>query len=489
MQRPVIKTVLSNGLTILVKPSHSIPKVSMQLWYNVGSKDERSGEKGIAHLIEHMIFKGTKKLSECDINLITHKLSGYTNAFTSYDYTGYLFDFPSQQWEEGLPILADCMRNCTFKEDHLHSELKAVIQELKMYRDDYRTSLVEALLSSMFADHPYHHPIIGYKHDLWSLQREALVRFYQRNYIPNNATLVLVGDVDTDKAIARVEKEFGSIEPNFDYAKEIFYHGSDLKTYDVKLYRDVSIPFHILAWVVPGAREKKDYLIEITSWIIGSGKGSRLYRKIVDELQLATDLETFNYDLFEYGVFFIYFQPKEIKDTENIIEIIQKELGKLAETAVSEKEMMRAIKQSEAEHLSLLESNQKQAYEIGKYYVATGDEQYVYTFTDYPREHLAQEVKDFISVWLRPSLMHMGSILPLAKEDRAEWLKLQELSDQEDALVLSRRTREEEVEAPRCVTGIVAQPPKPFTFARAEVFYLDNGLKVLMHNNPTLPKN
>ena len=94
----VIKHVLHNGLTVLVKPSYVVPKVSTQLWYNVGSKDEKTGERGIAHLIEHMIFKGTEKLSECDINLITHKLSGSTNAFTSYDYTGYLFDFPSQHW-------------------------------------------------------------------------------------------------------------------------------------------------------------------------------------------------------------------------------------------------------------------------------------------------------------------------------------------------------------------------------------------------------
>ena len=95
-EQKVYKKVLNNGLTILVRPTHTIPKVSIQLWYNVGSKDERTGQKGIAHLIEHMIFKGTDTLSESDINMITNKLSGSCNAFTSYDYTGYLFNFPSQ---------------------------------------------------------------------------------------------------------------------------------------------------------------------------------------------------------------------------------------------------------------------------------------------------------------------------------------------------------------------------------------------------------
>ena len=94
-QTPVVKKVLSNGLTVLVKPMHNLPKVSIQLWYNVGSRDEKDKERGIAHLIEHMIFKGTHKLSESDINTITHMLSGSANAFTSYDFTGYLFNLPS----------------------------------------------------------------------------------------------------------------------------------------------------------------------------------------------------------------------------------------------------------------------------------------------------------------------------------------------------------------------------------------------------------
>src|SRR3990172_3903000 len=152
---PVQKKVLSNGMTVLVRPLHMIPKVSLQLWYNVGSKDEKSGEKGIAHLIEHMIFKGTKKLSESDINVVSHMLSGSINAFTSWDYTGYLFNFPTQNWKETLPIMADCMLNCAFKDDHLNSEMKAVIQELKMYRDNYQMSLLEEIMGSIFVDHPY----------------------------------------------------------------------------------------------------------------------------------------------------------------------------------------------------------------------------------------------------------------------------------------------------------------------------------------------
>lgn len=484
----VIKKVLSNGLTLLLKPSSVIPKVSIQLWYNVGSKDEKSGEKGIAHFIEHMLFKGTKKLSECDINLITHKLSGYANAFTSYDYTGYLFDFPSQQWEPALGILADCMHNATFKEEHLNSELKAVIQELKMYKDNYTSSLIEDLVGMMFPDHPYHHPIIGYKQDLWSLRREVLVNFYKKHYIPNNATLVIVGDIDLERTVELVEKEFGHLVPNFDYKKEVFYHGSDLQSKSVTLYRDVQLPSYLIAWEIPGVINKVDYLIDVVIWVLADGKGSRLYKKLVDELELVTDLEVFAYDLFDAGVLFVYFQPCEGVSFERIIEVVHQELADIVAYGVSHNEVTRAIKQVAVDHLSMLESLSKQTYEIGKFYLATGDENYLYTLTEQPKDELAGDIQSFIRNFLRPAIMHRGMVLPIEEQEKEHWLLLQDLSDQEDEKILSGRTREAPVEEGCHVKEIKVAPPKPFHFPRAKVFTLENGLKVLSHESSSLPK-
>ena len=357
-----------------------------------------------------------------------------------------------------------------------------------MYKDDYTSTLIEAMLAAIFPDHPYHHPIIGYKQDLWNLKRDALVKFYQHHYIPNNATLVIVGDVNPDQAVARAEKEFAGIKPNFDYKKEEFYHSPDLRKTAVTLYREVQVPHYIVSWVIPGSKTAQDYLIDIVSWITASGKGSRLYRKVVDELQLATDLEAFNYDLFENGLFFIYFQPKDLSAIPTIINIITAELHKLAEQEVTPAEMMRAIKQSEAEHLSLLENNQKQAYAMGKYYLAIGDENYLYTFTEQPKEHLPAHVKEFIGTYLRSSLMHSGSVLPLHEQDKAYSVKLQEIADYEDSVILTRRVREAGVEEGSCVTTIEANPPQPFTFPRAQTVYLENGLKVLSCTNASLPK-
>lgn len=489
MLKKVYKYILENGLTVLVKTSNMIPKVSTQLWYNVGSKHEKTGQKGIAHLIEHMIFKGTATLSECDIDAITRKLSGYCNAFTSYDYTGYVFEFPTQHWNEALPIMADCMKNCTFKQEFLNSELKAVIQELKLYKDDYLRSLLENMITEIFYDHPYHHPIIGYKQDLWNLKREELISFYEEHYIPNNATLVVVGDVEPEEVRKLALKNFGHIPPNFDYKQAEFYHSTDLKTTNLTVYRDVKQPLLVFGWTISGLKEKEDYLVNVIAQLFGSGRGSRLYKLLVDIHELATEIETFNYDLFDYGILFIYIRPKDMKDTSRIRDIINLEIEKIIKHGVTDSEILRASKRVEIDHLATLEKNDKQAYGIGQYFLSTGDENRLYEYTNYPKEHLPEKIKNFFSTYLLKDFMHQGQVLPILDEQsKAAWLKLQQISDEEDQRVLSKVKRTQEIEQGKCVLSIHAKEPKIFEYPKATINHLNNGLKLLYEDNENLPK-
>ncbi len=486
--KQVIKHVLSNGLTILIKPTHRIPKVSVQLWYDVGSKDEQTGERGKAHFIEHMIFKGTEILAEGDIDRITSKLSGYANAFTSFDYTGYLFDLPSQHWSQILPIMADCMTNCLFNEAHLTSELKAVIQELKMFNDNYVSSLLKLMVTSIFEDHPYHHPVIGYKQDLWSLKSDDLKRFYKHHYIPNNATLVVVGDVDPDETIKEIETSFGAIAPDPSYTKGVFYHSPDLKSQSVTIYRDVALSSIVLGWVVPGLTRGDGYLLDIVAWIVGLGKGSRFHRKFVDELQIVTSLEVILYDLFDHGLFLIYFQPTRPEDIDTIISLIQAELCIMEQEPVTHEEVERAVNQSRVSHLEILEDNQEQAYEIGKLYLATRDEECLYKPIGRPIETLVPQVQDFVKSYLRSSLMHKGMVLPLKPEDKPYWINLQDISDQEDNAILSKKVREKGALKKSAIDMVTVAPPKHFMFPRAQTALLENGLKLLFHSYSELPK-
>lgn len=362
----VQKRVLSNGMTVLVREVHNTPKVSIQVFYNVGSKDEKTGEKGIAHLIEHMIFKGSTQLSETDIVATVHKLSGSSNAFTSYDYTGYLFDLPTQHWKEALPIMAECMENCSFSDDHLNSEMKAVIQEMKMCKDNYTRHLIFEMLTMIFPDHPYHYPLIGHKQDLWSVRGADLRAFYKKHYLPNNAVLVVVGDVDTKDVFESAEKYFGKIPANNRYRKEKFYFNRDIVSKTMTLYRDINQPSVILSFVIPGATEKNDHIVDAAELILGKGKGSRLYSKLVDQMKLVSDISADSFRLFDHGVFFILFEPKNLKNLQKIEDVILQEIDSIIKNGVTEQEIERAVKQTKMEYYSKLENIESQAYDIGK---------------------------------------------------------------------------------------------------------------------------
>lgn len=492
-EKPVEKMVLDNGMTILVRPLHTIPRVSIQLWYNVGSKDEKTSEKGVAHLIEHMIFKGTQgknslNISESDINVITYMLSGSCNAFTSYDYTGYLFNFPTHHWREALPIMADCMQHCAFKTDHLNSEMKAVIQELKMYRDRYENSLVDELMAVIFNDHPYHCPIIGYKHDLWSMTSNDLHSFYKKHYVPNNAVLVVVGDVDSAEAFELASTCFAHIPANQEYRKEKFKYTEDIVSKSVTLFRDIKQPLAMATFVVPGLMAGQGDIMDLLVWILGKGKGSRLYRKLVDELQIVTSLEVFYEHLLEYGLLVIAFEPKKISDIEAIEKLIHAEIADIIAHGIKKEELQRAFKKAKMHLYTVLEETERQAYEIGKYFVALGDEQYLFNRFNIPYEKAEAEIKKILTQYCRPSIMHQGIALPLSEPEKKEWLKLQAQSDREDSLILSERIRNSEIEKPVYAHNIEIFEPHSFCFPKATSKEFQNGLKVLYHHNENTPK-
>lgn len=484
----VIKQVLQNGLVILVVEQHDIPKVSVQLWYDVGAKHERSGQHGIAHFIEHMIFKGTETLSESDISALAHKLSGTCNAFTSQDYTGYLFDVPSQHWQEVLPTMADCMQHCTFKQEHLNSELKAVIQELKMYNDDYLSTLLERLSTALFYDHPYHHPVIGYKQDLWNLKREEIIAFYKSYYAPNNATMIIVGDVKAEDAFAEVEKAFGKIPPQKIVKTENWNHTFDVSAQQVTLYRDVQQPIILFTWTVPGVCAKHEYPIDLLSWIIGTGRGARLYVKLVTELGIATELQSFNYDLFDQSIFGIYVQPRSMEDYEQIRATIISEIESLRVSGISDADLQRAKRKTAVDFISLRENNQKLAYLLGKLYLATHDEKYLTDYLNQSDDALKAEMQTILQRYFAPSLMSSGFVLPLHATDKPLWTEQQKASDAEDGKVLSQIQRVDDVEKPSYSNNVAIEEPKPFNFPKPEMFELSNGLKVLYYNRPGVGK-
>ncbi|HLC06672.1 MAG TPA: pitrilysin family protein [Candidatus Babeliales bacterium] len=486
----IIRHTLKNGLTVLIREKHDIPKVAVQIWYNVGSKDELLHEKGIAHLLEHMVFKGTHTLSETDHGAVVRKLSGTCNGITSADWTRYIYDLPSHNWRNILPIISDCMTNCTFSDDVLNSEMKAVIQELKMYNDNYGRSLRIELEKAIFADHPYHYPVIGYKKDLINITGKDLHAFYKKHYKPNNATLVVVGDVETDEVIDLANQYFGHIPHDEACIKKENSCIFDIVSKSVTLYRDIVHPSFIYAFAIPGLSKKNIFEISILEWIIGQGRGSRLYKKLVHDYGLATNVTTGSWsDLFEHGIFFIQVDPKNQKDKEKIEDVIDAELIELASNGLSDSEFKRALQKTQMRLYTLLENFNEQASRIGLMYLATKDENYGSTLSMQSSHELKQNTHDIIEQFFRPSVIHKGYLLPLSESEKNNWLTLQQASDQKDKEILSQRVRHTQVESALYAKRVNLQETmKPFAFPKAEKIILSNGLNVLHHHNGATPR-
>ena len=475
---------LSNGLSVIVYPLKTIPKVMVQLWYGVGSKHEKTGEKGLAHLLEHMIFKGTDQLSESDINELTHKLSGYCNAFTSYDYTGYLFNFPSHHWQHSLTVLADCMKGCKFDSDMLNSELKAVIQELKMYNDNYGSTLAEKMVTALFPGHPYQNPIIGYKHDLFEITQDSLLNFYRKYYVPNNASLVVVGDVNSEEVFELAEKNFGHI-PALECKKEQHFVGKDLETVEIKLHRDVKVPLFLAAFKIPPCDMKSVYFNDLLCWIIGNGRGSRLYKRLI-ETRLASSVHASFYDMFDGGIFFIQVQPTE--DIKSIKDVIKSELYNLVNNGITKLELMRATKQVRSSYMDSFENLDDLASSIGRLYMATGDpEAYFKTYNTH-HDNLRDSLNNYIKDYFQPSFMSLGYVLPLEKDSLSYWQQYQKQLDESDQVILSRKERQTEVQQPVYAPTVNVSNAYEFTFPEYQENYLSNDLEVLSYSRKTSSK-
>ncbi|MBP6869311.1 insulinase family protein [Candidatus Babeliales bacterium] len=479
----VVQSSLENGLTILVCPKKGASTVSIQLWYKVGSKHEKSGERGIAHFIEHMIFKGTDTLSESDINRITNKLSGSCNAFTWYDYTGYLFDIPVANWDKVLPVMADCMENCTFKQAHLNSELKAVIQELKMCKDNHIRSVCEDLITNIFESHPYHYPTIGFKQDLWSVTRETLLAFYKKYYTPDNAVMVVVGDVSPEYVHEKVAQAFGKIPAGNGWNTESFFVNEDIKAKSVRLYRDIKQQICTIGYVLPGIINQNKFEMESFTYILGNGRGSRLYKLLINELQLVASVSAYVYEMFDHAMLFVEFNPKKESDIQLIIDKIQNEIDNIAFHGPTLQEVERAQRITQIEHQEMLEDTQRQAYAIGESFIATRDAFYPFNYGHISSDLLITKIKDLAANYCPKVLRHEGQVLSIPQADIARLNKLQQLSDEEDSLMLGAKEREEDLEEGSQVHNIFLNPKKPAAYITPQAARLSNGLDLIWSND------
>ena len=279
---------LGNGLEVCYLRNPQAPIVSTALFYRVGARDERAGASGLAHFLEHMMFKGSERFAPGEVDRRTQALGGANNAFTSHDVTAYWFSFAADRWSEALEIEADRMRGLRLDPREVEMERSVILEEIAMYRDDPWDALEMEALAAFFPEHPYGRPVIGVEADLERAGRDELAELHRRYYRPDNALLVVAGDIGAD-APARVEAALGALEAGASQRPELA--PARTPAGEIRVERAQGEMTRLLLVLPAPPADAPDHAeLRLAACVLAEGRASRLQRSLVEEGQLCLEV-------------------------------------------------------------------------------------------------------------------------------------------------------------------------------------------------------
>jgi zinc protease len=346
----VVATSLDNGLRVLLLEDHRSPIVTVQMWYRVGSRNEARGATGIAHFLEHLMFRGTARYGPGVFARTVERNGGQDNAFTSQDVTSYYVNLAADRLDLVLQLEADRMHNLQLDPKIIASEREVVIEERRTRtEDDPGGALGEEVSATAFRAHPYGQPIIGWPTDLKRITPEEIRAFYRTYYVPNNAMLVMVGDFKAAEALGKVKAAFGPIprggEPPPVLAVEPPQNGERR----VKVQRPAELPIVYMGYPVPNQKSPDAAALEVLSVILAGGRSSRLYRDLVYERQLALEAGgDYSYFSIDPSLFWFWATPLPGQTAETLEKELLGHMERLRREPVSDVELDRAKNQVEA---------------------------------------------------------------------------------------------------------------------------------------------
>lgn len=346
---------LKNGMQVVVVSNPRVPVVTHMVWYRVGSADEGPGESGIAHFLEHLMFKGTKTREPGEFSQIVARNGGQENAFTSYDYTAYYQTIAGDRLETVMAMEADRMINLRITPKEVEPERQVVIEERRMRTDNNPAAVLgEQTNAALFLNHPYRNPIIGWRHDIEALDINRILAFYKRFYRPNNAILVVAGDITAEKLKPLADKYYGAIPAGQPVvrirAEEPPQKAARRVTLRDKRVTQASWRRSYLASSYMWGERKHTYPLEVLANIIGGGASSRLYRKLVIEDKLAVSAGAYySGDDRGPGQFVFYASPRGEVTMETVESAIEAEIARILKSGISADELTRAKDRMQAE--------------------------------------------------------------------------------------------------------------------------------------------
>ncbi len=411
---PVHRIILDNGVTVLVREDHSAPVVSAQLWVRTGSIDEGPLiGSGLSHFLEHMFFKGSSNHPAARLVQEVQDRGGRMNAYTSFDRTVFYVDIPSRGWRTAVEILADAVQNPLFPEEEFARERDVILREIDRGMDEPARRLSRLLWSTAYVRHPYRYPVIGYRPLVEAVTRDEIIRYFRARYVPDNLTLVLVGDLRTADAESVARETFGRMKrepaPQPFIPREPMQTGPRVaeETMDVRLAR-IAVAFPSVALPDPDVPA-----LDLLATILGDGRGSRLYRRLREEKELAHQISAWSYTPADPGLFGI----TAVADPDRIDALrtgILEEIEAARKAPPSERELEQAVRKRTADWVRGEQTMSGQARDIGEGELSTANPRFDAVYLEALAATTPAEVLRVARRYLDPSRANWAVIRPAA---------------------------------------------------------------------------
>ncbi len=411
--------VLDNGLKVLLLEDHKSPAVTFQVWYRVGSRNEKDGKSGLSHFLEHMLFKGTQKMKPEEYSRIIAKNGGRSNAFTSSDVTVYFATMSRDKIGIEIELEGDRMVNALLGETYFEPEKKVIQEERRLRTDDSPVAALGEVAGAVaYMVHPYRRPVIGWMDDIENLTRQDLVDYYKLYYEPNNAFVVMTGDFSTQEMLPKIKAAFGKIPRGAEPPKVRAEEPPQTGERRVTLKKEAELPFVLMYYHTPNSKSRDSYALDVLSVVLAGGRSSRLYHDLVYQKRLARNVDAdYNGLSIDPSVFSVTAQLMPEKEPGEVEREIDGLLENVKSELVSDRELQKAKNQIEAAFVFGQDSIFGQAMKIG-YYEALGDWRLMDSYLDGIRKVTREEVQRVAQEYLDRDRRTVGVLIPIKEKSQ-----------------------------------------------------------------------
>lgn len=397
---------LDNGLHVILHNDPSAPVVITSVMYHVGAKDENPERTGFAHFFEHLLFEGTKNIKRGEWFKIVTANGGINNANTSDDRTYYYEVFPSNNLELGLWMESERLLHPVINQVGVDTQNEVVKEEKRLRVDNQPYgNLIAEVKRNMFKKHPYRWAPIGSMEHLDAATLEEFQAFNKKFYVPNNAVLIVAGDLgDPAKVRQWVKKYFGPIKRGADIKRETFVEEPITQTLRAT-YQDpnIQIPMVVASYRTPSMKTREARVLDMISTYLSDGKSSKLYKKIVDDKKMALQIGAFNFSQEDYGMYILYGLPQGQTKTEDILKEVDDEIVKLQTDLITERDLQKLKNKYENNYVNGNANVEGIAENLASYYLLYGDVNLINTEIDIYRSITREEIRDVARKYLNPN--------------------------------------------------------------------------------------